>query len=211
MGAELTRQRTLDREMTCWRLRCQGLTQWQIAERVGISQAAVSKILDRVTRRLNREFASEAWQHRFHQTQVLEHVLSEAMTAWERSKQPAEIEVTVQVRATADADGSAEVRARTTRTVTQQTGNPAYLQAALKAMEGIRALWGLNTPERQEQSGPFCPVPTIREVIVELPRERVAPGELSTSEMQSLNGRAASSASGMLPENPLEPGWGAEE
>ena len=51
MGKDLTKQRTIDRQMQVWRQRCQGLPPWQLAERVGVIQQAVSKPLGRLARR----------------------------------------------------------------------------------------------------------------------------------------------------------------
>ena len=55
-GAE-PRTRILDREQRAWDLSIRGRTQREIADAVGITQPAVSKLLRRVSARLSRDTA----------------------------------------------------------------------------------------------------------------------------------------------------------
>ena len=69
-----------------WNWSMLGWSQHQIAADLGISQAAVSKILKRVELRLLRELAETVERQKARQTLRLEHLFAEAMRAWEQSK-----------------------------------------------------------------------------------------------------------------------------
>src|SRR5438876_388853 len=52
-----------------------------------------------------------------------------------------------------------------------QSGNPALLAQAIKALADQRQIWGLNSPEKREVSGPAGGPIQVTEIVVELPRE----------------------------------------
>jgi len=170
MGKDLTRQRTQDREQEAWRLRVAGFSQWQIAEKLDISQPAVSKILARVGKRLAEEFLEEVRSVKMAQTETLERIMAESLAAWQRSKQDAQTLATVHGRTTVKDGEVIALPDQITQTVTGQSGNPAHLAQARGALADIRSLWGLDAPQRQEHSGPGgAAIPLFSEIVVELP------------------------------------------
>jgi DNA-binding CsgD family transcriptional regulator len=172
MGKDRRGEEIQQREQDTWRLRVMGLTQWQIADRLSLSQAAVSKILARVGVRLAQEFVEEVRSIKAQQTAILDHVTAEALSAWERSKEDGVTEQTVKGKTAGKAEGeSGQAKAQITRTVVGQSGNPAHLAQARGALADIRAIWGLDSPARAEVAGPGGgPIPMVTEIVVELPR-----------------------------------------
>jgi transcriptional regulator with XRE-family HTH domain len=76
----------VEREATVWEWSCRGLRQRAIAERVGISQAAVSKILRRVQRRVEARMAETHARMEAQHVDRLEHLLAAALDGWEASR-----------------------------------------------------------------------------------------------------------------------------
>ena len=77
------------REHQVWQLRIRCYSQFDIAEELGISQAAVSQILKRVRARLAAEFAAGAADALTEQVEQLMHIAKEALAAYHQSKVPA--------------------------------------------------------------------------------------------------------------------------
>jgi hypothetical protein len=134
-GNAPAREVSRQREQDAWTLRQEGRTEAAIAERLGVSQPAVSKMLRRVEARVLKDLSGRVGRMKAAQTAQLEHITSQAMRAWEVS-----LEDSVTVQAT---EGGAFVV--TTKT---QSGNPAHLGQARGALADIRAIWGLNAPAR---------------------------------------------------------------
>ena len=154
MGKELTEQRTQHREMEVWRLRVlQNLSQAEVAERVGLSQQAVSKILSRLQERFAAEFVEQVKAHKEEHTAVLQQVASEALEQWRRSCEDGVSVATVTGRVKATEGGVFELPDQVTRTVAGQCGNAALLAQARGALADIRAIWGAEAPKRAEMSG----------------------------------------------------------
>jgi DNA-binding CsgD family transcriptional regulator len=84
-GAE-PRALIVEREASVWELSCRGLRQRAIAERVGISQAAVSKILQRVQRRVQASMTATYARTRAQHVDRLEYPLAAALDGWEASR-----------------------------------------------------------------------------------------------------------------------------
>jgi hypothetical protein len=136
MAARPTRHVTADQEREAWRLRTvDRLRESEIAEQLGVSQGTVSRMLGRVERRLAQAFQEEAFRAKARQTALLEHVVGEALAAWERSKQDAERR------------GLA--------------ASPAFLAECRAALAGIREIWGLNAPARQDVTSGGRPVKAL--------------------------------------------------
>jgi predicted transcriptional regulator len=74
------------RELRTIELMVRGWSQQQIAADLGVSQAAVSKILRRVEGRMLLELTATVERQKARQTVRLEHLFAEAMRAWEESK-----------------------------------------------------------------------------------------------------------------------------
>jgi hypothetical protein len=125
-------------------LSVRGWSQPQIAADLGISQAAVSKILKRVEIRLRRELAATVERQQARQTMRLEYVVAEAFRAWEQSK--ADSTRRRQRKSEGGLGGAGGTIAELV--VENQHGDPRYLDEARKALADLRKLWGLDAPQR---------------------------------------------------------------
>ncbi len=153
-----------------WRLRVQGWQQSRIAAHLGVSQQRVSQLLRATEVKLYAEFKEHALEVKARQTAQLEHAFMLAMDQWERSCGDAEkVSVTSGRTKMFDSGEAVALPDMATRTTERQTGNPALLGVALKALADIRQIWGLNAAEKTQVSGPEGG--PIKIVEVELVRE----------------------------------------
>ncbi len=130
-----------------------GWSQHQIAADLGISQAAVSKMLRRIEGRILRELAETVERQKARHTLRLEHLFAEAMRAWEHSKGD-----TTRKRQRKTQPGSGGVGATVAEVVVEsQRGNPRFLDEARKALADHRKLWGLDAPQRLDLRTPPNP------------------------------------------------------
>jgi len=136
-GTTAKRNATLLRDREAWKLRLDGLTQAEIAERLGVSQPAVHQALRRVSRQLTAEFVGDARLLLAAHSERLERTYHQAMLAWEKSKSDQVIE--------GDTDAAGTLT--TTRTRKSQHGDAGLLNVALKALGEQRRLWGLDDAE----------------------------------------------------------------
>ena len=116
----------------------QGWRQEAIADHLGITQAAVSKILRRVDERALRVVADQVAYLKMRGTRHLEYLSREGRWGWEQSKQGR-----VRRRQTkgARADGTPVV---TQDVVIDEHPDPRMLDQARKAEEALAALFGLT-------------------------------------------------------------------
>lgn len=121
----------------------EGRTQHQIADALGISQAAVSKIARRVEERLLADLACKAERQRARQTLRLEHIYGQAMRAWQDSKQEG---LRRRQRKTEHDGGAGSTVAELISE--NRHGDPRYLDEARKALADLRKVWGIDAPER---------------------------------------------------------------
>ena len=127
-GAE-PRGRIRLREAQVLELAHQGHRQRQIAATLGISQAAVSKILTRVDERALRDLTAAVARQKAAQTRVLDHLQAEALQAWEHSKAETTRRRQRQSRAGDRVPGtSVEL------TVETRHGDPRYLEVVLRTL-----------------------------------------------------------------------------
>jgi predicted transcriptional regulator len=138
------RARIQTRELRALQLSIQGWTQRQIADELGVSQPAVSKILSRLEERYAREVVASLDRHRAKQTLRLEHQYSESMRAWQESKEDSTI------RRQRKGQGAAGQAASSVAelVVENQHGDPRYLEQARKALNDIRKVWGIDAPQQ---------------------------------------------------------------
>ena len=137
------RARVQTREMHALELSIQGHTQQQIADELGVSQAAVSKILSRLEERRAGELAATFDRHRARQTLRLEHQYGQAMRAWEESKQDS----TVRRQRKGQHGVTGADQSVAELVVENQHGDPRYLEQARKALGDIRKVWGIDAPQ----------------------------------------------------------------
>jgi hypothetical protein len=120
-----------------------GCTQQQIAETVGISQPAVSKMVRRIEDKLTADLSYKAERQRARQTLRLEHIYGQAMHAWQDSKQEG---LRRRQRKTEHDGGPGSTVAELISE--NRHGDPRYLDEARKALTDLRKLWGVDAPER---------------------------------------------------------------
>lgn len=138
------RTQSLEHECRAWEYRCRGWGQRRIAEAIAVSQPAVSKILRRVETRELKRLSESVERIKVIQTGELEHVIEETVDAWHRSKLPKKRAIQRTVSGGGhdeDGDGPNQI---STQEAVERDGDPAYLYAAMNAMDRVRALWGLD-------------------------------------------------------------------
>lgn len=141
-----SKQTSLDREQRAWELTKQCWTQESIAEELGVTQSAVSHMLKRAEKRFLKGFSERIEAEKARQTARLEFILEEAVQAWRRSKQDAETIKTVEEQVEIEGRVMEAQETKRERTVKGQSGNPALLSEAQKALAGIRGIWGIDAP-----------------------------------------------------------------
>lgn len=143
-GGHEPRTRIRTREMRTMELAVLGWTQHQIAADLGVSQAAVSKILTRVERRVLEELTAMVERHKTRHSLRLELIFAESLRAWERSKED------TTRRRQRKSDGGVNGAGGTVAEiiVQNQHGDPRYLEEARKALADHRKLWGLDAPQK---------------------------------------------------------------
>lgn len=160
MAANLKAEQRQQLEEDAWRLRVKGWLISRIAEHLGVDKSTISRALDRVEKRLAKEFAAQAEVIKARQTAQLEHIHAAAMEQWERSTEDAELTRTVTktlAKTTSDYDPANDeplekevVEETVTSERRGQSGNPALLAQAREALADIRAIWGLDAPKKAD-------------------------------------------------------------
>jgi predicted transcriptional regulator len=125
-------------------LTVQGWSQHDIAQELGVSQAAVSKMLARADARSFRELITQIERQKVRQTQRLEYLFRELMRAWTQSQTDATRRRQRQTTSTGGG-GSAQ---SFELTVATQHGDPRYVEEMRKVLADLRKLWGLDAPQR---------------------------------------------------------------
>ncbi len=153
-GAE-PRATIRDREQRVLSLSEQGWTQQAIAEDLGLTQAAVSRILLRMDDRALRVLASEMAHLKMRRARHLEYLSREGRRGWERSK---EGRVRRRQRKTAGGDGTPVV----TQDVTvDEHPDPRMLDQARKAEETLAHLFGFTASAGRTASDATAGDPTV--------------------------------------------------
>ena len=143
-GGHEPRARIRTRELRTLELATLGWSQHQIAADLGISQAAVSKILKRIELRVLRELNETVDRQKARQTVRLEYLFAQAIAAWGQSKSD-----TTRRRQRRTQAGAGAAGATVAEIVTEnQHGDPRYLDEALKALADQRKIWGLDAPQK---------------------------------------------------------------
>ena len=131
------------RELRAMDLRALGWSQPHIAADLGITQAAVCKLLKRVETRFLRELAETVGRQKARQALRLEYLYAEAMRAWTASQADS---TRRRQRKTQGGDGPGATVAEIV--VEHQHGDPRYLDEARKALADARKLLGLDAPQK---------------------------------------------------------------
>jgi predicted transcriptional regulator len=143
-GGHEPRARIRTRELRVMELSVLGWSQHQIAGDLGISQAAVSKILKRIELRVLRELADTVERQKARQSLRLEHLFAESMRSWQDSK----ADSTRRRQRKTDGGRSGGGATVAEIVVENQHGDPRYLEEARKALADHRKIWGLDAPQK---------------------------------------------------------------
>lgn len=135
-----SREAIVMRDAMIWDMRQRGRTQRQIAEAVSLSQTGVLKSLRRTERRVLAQTSHRVELVKARQSGRIEHLYSEAMTAWEASKRPSR---KTSRKTTTGEKGGTERKTERTSTA----GDPRFLQVAIGLLEAERKIWGLDQLE----------------------------------------------------------------
>jgi predicted transcriptional regulator len=169
-GGHEPRARIRTRERRTMELMVLGWSQQQIAVDLGVSQAAVSKILTRVEGRLLRELTAMVERHKVRHSMRLDHLFAEAMRAWDQSKAD-----TTRRRQRRTQGGHASAGATIAEIVVEnQHGDPRYLDEARKALADQRKLWGLDAPQQVDVRASRSPYDGMTEEALQAEFERQA-------------------------------------
>jgi DNA-binding CsgD family transcriptional regulator len=142
-GGHEPRLRIRSREIRATELSAQGWSQNQIAVELHISQPAVSKILQRVEEAWRVERVTAIDRMRARHSMRLNHMVNEAMRAWEQSKAD---RTRKRQRKTQRNSGQGDATVAEL-VVENEHGDPRYLEQARKALADERKIWGLDAPE----------------------------------------------------------------
>jgi hypothetical protein len=142
-GGHESRARIRTRELRAMELAVLGWSQSQIARDLGITQAAVCKLLQRIDTRHLRELTETIGRQKARQALRLDHVYAEAIGSWHASKTD---RTRRRQRQTQGGDGPGATVAELV--VENQHGDPRYLDVALKALADRRKLVGLDAPQK---------------------------------------------------------------
>lgn len=143
-GGHEPRARIRTRELRVMELSVLGWSQHEIAADLGVSQAAVSKILRRVEERVLTELRTIVERQKARHSLRLEHLYAESMRAWVDSK------VDSTRRRQRKTQGGAGSAGTTVAEIVSenQHGDPRYLDEARKSLADHRKLWGLDAPQK---------------------------------------------------------------
>jgi predicted transcriptional regulator len=206
-GGHEPRTRIRTRELRAIELAVRGWSQHQIADDLGISRAAVSKLLKRVETRLLRELADTIERQKVRHSLRLEHLFAESMRAWIESKHDATRRR--QRKSQGGTGGDALVAEVTTE---NQSGDPRYLAEARKAMADLRKVWGLDAPQKMDLRAVRNPYHDLSEaeVLEKLAEQARLLGSSPSAEPQSIDASAADSLTSATIPDPQEPSHGTD-
>lgn len=81
-----TKELSLDRSKVAWGLRIKGWSQEKIADALGVSQSAISKMLSKSTKKFAEAYLLDIKNVKDEQVAQLEYVAHQAIAAWEGSR-----------------------------------------------------------------------------------------------------------------------------
>jgi hypothetical protein len=114
------------RAAAAWAMRGRGMSPQGIAERLGMTEKAVDKVLSRKREEWLAELAAQATSLKADQTRALNWAVQQLFAAWDRSTTPRK---RAAVKRPGDSSGPAD-EMQTTEVI-ERDGDPAYLYAAM--------------------------------------------------------------------------------
>jgi DNA-binding Lrp family transcriptional regulator len=132
------------REAQAKQLHLEGHTQHDIAKTLNVSQPAVSKMLKRIEERLLADVAWRVDRQRARQTLRLEFIYKQAIAGWRASQE----EGMRRRRRKVEGPGTQSGTTVAELISENRNGDPRFLDEARRALGDLRALWGVDAPER---------------------------------------------------------------
>jgi len=188
-----------------WEHRIKGMSERLIAEEIEkaglgrITQQGVSLMLIRIEARTLEQMTERIGGEKARQTHALWHIYHEAMQAWERSK-AANKSITKRVdsrsgKATDDGSASGATGSEQITThISDQDGDPRFLDQARAALADARKIWGFEAPQRHQHGGDPDGPPVSLQVVEVLVTSRAEAAALAAieanGESKSTNGVA---------------------
>lgn len=146
-GGHESRIQIRRREELVVRLSSAGKTQDEIAQIAGVSQAAVSKILQRIDERWGRENVDTVQRLKAELIRNLKHVHRESLRAWELSKAQR-----TRRRQRRSANGGYTPEATVAEVIVEDShGDPRYLETARRALTDLGRVVGVAQQPTFEQ------------------------------------------------------------
>jgi hypothetical protein len=146
---------TLAREEEAFNHRTNGWTQQRIANHMGLSQCAISKMLERVTKRYSKLFMDKVQIVKAEQVAIHNKIVMESLESWENSKGLHKTEKN-KAKGIVNKKGVQETIGGD-RTVEEKQlfGDTRYLDASMKAMEHIRKVMGVDILDLEQKDPVF--------------------------------------------------------
>lgn len=124
-----------------------GKSQRRISKKFGISERMVQYTFKKMDKWFSEQYMGRIREIKANHTQRLEYIYREALSAWRRSQHDEEI-VTETDKNHGQFPGT-----ETKKTRKGQVGASEFLQAAMKALNDIREIWGANAPLEIQHTG----------------------------------------------------------
>lgn len=154
--------RGIARQNLAWQMVAEGKTQREIGAAFGTSQANISQLLARSELRILGELKDTVEVYKRKQIEVLERIVSMALTQFEKSCEKAakisertDSDVTMLQGANVTVPGTMTPRKKSRHVEQQdQYGDPRFLAEARHALGEIREILGLNAPTKIAPTDP---------------------------------------------------------
>lgn len=150
--AFIRRLEAVERQRKVLRLRRQGLTEVQIADKIGCCQATVSKDINEHIDKLISYTRQDAEKQRAEELDRIEEVRQKALRGWQRScgdEQISDVEV-IDVEVVGGGEKSKPATHKRKMRTKGQTGDPRFLAVLMNCVEKRCRLLGLNLESQQQ-------------------------------------------------------------
>lgn len=139
------REVLLERQEKIWGMRQRGMTHERIAQELGLERSTVTKTLRRLSVQIVQKLEDEIVEQKATQLLRLEHIVDEAMRAWEKSREPDRI--ISKTTAPSRFRGAKPLETTTIQTRNRE-GDVRYLIEARQALLDIRRLLEMETSKK---------------------------------------------------------------
>lgn len=143
---------TQAREMQAWEMRARGMTQSEVAAELGVTQSAISKMLERARKIYNKLYYKRIKQVQAECIALCDRITSEGMNAWYKSVEQPDFE-------------------------NHPHGNPEYLHLVLKAQERKARQLGTDAASKTQNKNENKNENIIKSFTLEIPNANQLQGE----------------------------------